>query len=75
MGIYLEKVADWQAFGYQLLPEEKENLVEVASFMLHDNNYFVLHVAFMDLVMQLYYKTFYVVGHFTSVAMWSGNCI
>ena len=29
MGIYLDKVVDWEAFGYQLLPEDKEHLMEV----------------------------------------------
>ena len=29
LGIYLEKVTDWEAFGYQLLPEDKEHLIEV----------------------------------------------
>ena len=29
MGIYLEKVTNWEEFGYQLLPEEKEHLMEV----------------------------------------------
>ena len=29
LGSYLEKVINWEAFGYQLLPEEKEHLVEV----------------------------------------------
>ena len=29
MGLYLEKVTDWEAFGYQLLPENKEYLMEV----------------------------------------------
>ena len=29
MGLYLEKVKDWEVFGYQLLPENKEHLVEV----------------------------------------------
>ena len=28
---YLEKVKNWEAFGYQLLPEQKEHLVEVAT--------------------------------------------
>ena len=26
---FLEKVTDWEAFGYQLLPEDKEHLVQV----------------------------------------------
>ena len=29
LGIYLDKVVDWEAFGYQLLPEDKEHLMEV----------------------------------------------
>ena len=29
--LYLEKVTDWEAFGYQLLPEEKEYLLEVTA--------------------------------------------
>ena len=29
MGIYLDKIVDWEAFGYQLLPEDKEHLMEV----------------------------------------------
>ena len=29
--LYLEKVTDWEAFGYQLLPEEKEHLIGVAT--------------------------------------------
>ena len=31
LGLYLEKVTDWEAFGYQLLPEEKEHLMEIAT--------------------------------------------
>ena len=31
LGLYLEKVTNWEAFGYQLLPEEKEDLIEVAT--------------------------------------------
>ena len=31
LGLYLEKVTDWEAFGYQLLPEKKEYLIEVAT--------------------------------------------
>ena len=31
LGLYLKKVTDWEAFGYQLLPEEKEYLIEVAT--------------------------------------------
>ena len=26
---YLDKVVDWETFGYQLLPEEKEHLIQV----------------------------------------------
>ena len=29
LGQYLEEVVDWEKFAYQLLPEEKEHLVEV----------------------------------------------
>ena len=29
LGIYLEKVMKWEVFGYQLLPENKEHLMEV----------------------------------------------
>ena len=29
LGSYLEKVLDWEDFGYQLLPESKEYLVQV----------------------------------------------
>ena len=29
MGIHLEKVINWEAFGYQLLPEDKGHLIEV----------------------------------------------
>ena len=29
LGSCLEKVTDWEAFGYQLLPEDKEHLVQV----------------------------------------------
>ena len=29
MGVYLEKVTDWEAFGYQLLPENRKYLMEV----------------------------------------------
>ena len=38
LGLYLEKVTDWEAFGYQLLPEEKEYLIEVATC----TNYYVI---------------------------------
>ena len=31
LGLYLEKVTDWEAFGYQLLPEAKEHLIEVTT--------------------------------------------
>ena len=31
LGSYLEEVLDWEKFAYQLLPEEKEYLVEVRS--------------------------------------------
>ena len=31
LGSYLEEVLDWEKFAYQLLPEEKEYLVEVWS--------------------------------------------
>ena len=33
LGIYLEKVMNWEAFGYQLLPEDKEHLVEVLNII------------------------------------------
>ena len=29
LGSFLEKVMDWEEFGYQLLPEDKEHLVQV----------------------------------------------
>ena len=29
LGSYLVGVSDWEKFAYQLLPEEKEHLVEV----------------------------------------------
>ena len=32
MGTYLEKVTDWEEFGYHLLPENKEHLMEVSMF-------------------------------------------
>ena len=31
LGLYLKKVTDWEAFGYQLLPEGQEYLIEVAT--------------------------------------------
>ena len=31
LGLCLEKVANWEAFGYQLLPEAKEHLIEVTT--------------------------------------------
>ena len=34
LGLYLEEVKDWEAFGYQLLPEEKEDLMEVATYTM-----------------------------------------
>ena len=37
---YLDKVPDWERFGYQLLPEEKEHLIQVA--IDNYDNYFVL---------------------------------
>lgn len=30
LGFYLERVTEWEAFGYQLLPEDKGYLVEVS---------------------------------------------
>ena len=33
LGIYLEKVMNWEAFGYQLLPEDKEHLMEVLNII------------------------------------------
>ena len=29
LSIYLEKVTDWETFGYQLLPEDKEQVIQV----------------------------------------------
>ena len=29
---YLDKVPDWERFGYQLLPEAKEHLIQVDDY-------------------------------------------
>ena len=33
LGSYLERVLNWEEFGYQLLPEDKEYLVQVYATM------------------------------------------
>ena len=33
LGSYLERVSDWEEFGYHFLPEDKEYLVQV--FAMH----------------------------------------
>ena len=38
---YLDKVVEWEKFGYQLLPEDKEHLVEVCTYV----NYYGYFVA------------------------------
>ena len=38
---YLDKVVDWEKFGYQLLPEDKEHLVQVYTYVNNYNSYFV----------------------------------
>ena len=43
LGMYLEKVTDWEAFGYQLLPEEKGYLMEVATCI----HYYVTSLAIL----------------------------
>ena len=43
LGLYLEKVTDWEAFGYQLLPERKEHLMEVATC----THYYVISLGFL----------------------------